>query len=133
MTLYAIQINALKDGFFSVKAHCIDREEKILPYEEFDALKAISGDQYDLWETVTIRLGGMQYIMLVEESGKFKDLPVNSLASALYANPADVIIGDAWLLGFDGIEDLTYLDETELKIFTNATGCPVEVVPLKFT
>lgn len=131
--LYAIQIIASYSNEIKVKAHFVEREEKVLSYEEFDALKTISGKEYDLWETVTIRLGGMQYIMLVEESGKFKDLPVNILATALYANPVDAIIGDAWLVGFDGIEDLTYLDDTELNIFTAATRCPVEIVPLKFS
>lgn len=131
--LYAIQIIASYSNEIKVKAHFVEREEKTLSYEEFDALKTISGKEYDLWETVTIRLGGMQYVMLVEESGKFKDLPVNILATALYANPVDAIIGDAWLVGFDGIEDLTYLDDAELKIFTATTRCPVEVVPLKFS
>ena len=131
MRLYAIQITGLKQGKTSSVAYYLDREEKVLPYAEFEALKAISGPEYDMWETVTVRFAGVQYIMLVEESGKFKDLPINPIATALYANPFDAIAGDAWLVSFDGIEDLTYLEEYELQAYIRKTGQAVELKPLE--
>lgn len=89
-------------------------KEKTIEYDEFQALKRLCGSQYDLWQTVSVRLENDDFIMLVEEEGKIKQFGINRLATLIYSNPYDVIVGDVWLCKFDGIEDLVYLDEVEV-------------------
>lgn len=103
-----------------IEVHVFDSKDKIMPYEQFNALKRMCGDKYDLWETVTVICENEPFIMLVEEEGKFKDFKVNVVATALYANPYDAIVGDVWLCRFDGIENLTYLEEHEVGMIKAA-------------
>lgn len=113
MTYYAVKIPE-KFPEKPIEAHGFERDKKVMSYADFNGLKALCGPTYDIWETVTVRMESVPFIMLVEEEGKFKDYAVNTLATALYSNPYDVIVGDVWLCVFDGKEDLEFLDELEV-------------------
>lgn len=113
MTYYAVKIPE-KYPDTPIKVYLYYQQEKTLSYEQFQALKRLCGSKYDLWQTVTVRLEGSDFIMLVEEEGKFKDFGINKLATMIYSNPLDVIVGDVWLLMFDGIEDLILLEEYQV-------------------
>lgn len=110
MTYYAVKIPK-KFPEKPIEVNEFERDKKVMSYADFNCLKALCGPSYDMWETVTVRMESVPFIMLVEEEGKFKGYEVNALASALYGNPYDVIVGDVWLCVFDGKEDLEFLDE----------------------
>ncbi len=60
-------------------------------------------------------------VLIVDELGKLYNPPkeINIKASALYNGTmfGDPIVGDALLAAFDGIEDITGLNETEIETF----------------
>lgn len=97
-----------------LEVHLRYNEKKSIPYDDFQSLKSLCGREYSLWQTVSVRLENEDFIMLVEEEGKIKNFGINKLATLIYSNPYDVIVGDVWLCKFDGIEDLAYLDEVEV-------------------
>lgn len=113
MTYYVVKIPEIFP-MKPIEVHAFERDKKVMSYEDFNGLKALCGPSYDMWEAVTVRMESVPFIMLVEEEGKFKDYAVNPLATALYGNPYDVIVGDVWLCIFDGKEDLEFLDELDV-------------------
>lgn len=48
-----------------------------------------------------VRLGNTGHLMVLDEEGKIKDFPLNRLATRLYAQPPDYIVGDV-LVCLDG-------------------------------
>lgn len=110
---YAVKI-AAETPLSASCAYSVVQPDRTMSYEQFDALKRLCDVRVDLWETVSVEICGKRYIMLVDEDGKNKDLPVNPIATDLYRSPYDVINGDAFLVQFDGVESLTFLDDREL-------------------
>lgn len=71
----------------------------------------------DLVEMVHITLDGKKYIMIVDEEGKLRDKEYNELASSLYNNPWDYIVGDAVLVKTDGWK---VMEEEKSKAFEDS-------------
>lgn len=84
---------------------------EIVSYEDFEYIKRECG--YEWAQTVTFSFKDRQYMMLLDEEGKLTGSPINELATELYANPYDCIVGDVAILGMPKGEEMCYLSEDE--------------------
>lgn len=96
----------------------VDDDDKIVDFEAFNALKAYCVNDVDLFEVVHTPVFP-HFLMLVDEEGKFKNSPVNRLASLLYASPYDDIVGDVVLVAEDEDDpsEMRYLTDIEVTHF----------------
>lgn len=110
---YAVKISAN----LPLSASCVyyvSSHDNKLSTEQFNGLKRLCDSKIDLFETVKITIANREYLMLLDEEGKIKRLPQNTIATALYNNPYDVVVGDVFIVKFDGIEDIELLDDRDL-------------------
>lgn len=68
------------------------KKHQVMTMEEFEQFKRIAHMQYA--EVVRFGIGPYRYIMLVDEDGKYRNKDINKVATALYENPFDYIVGD---------------------------------------
>lgn len=86
---------------------------------DFAELKQFCGMEYaecvyfTLWQD-------HPYMMLVDEEGKLKNKQYNALATQLYHNPYDAIVGDVAILGTPYADDMTYMSEYEKNYIIHA-------------
>ena len=82
----------------------------------FESLKQEASPRIQFFEDATIYLESGEYILLADEDGKNKRLPINELATAFYNNPYDYICGDVFI-SRRSTSELTYMTEEDLAIF----------------
>ena len=89
-----------------------DSETDILDYEHFNTIKSLCYPLVDLWQTLVFSVGGVTYIMLVDEEGLLKEDTCTNLPATLLAKTGYPIVGDVFVCRARG-EDLVYLTPKE--------------------
>lgn len=97
-----------------------DEEYKVMEYNDLKALLSELPHPFSWFEIVKVLVGGRICQMYVDEVGKMYDTEVwrqctNPIATELYNNPFDVIVGDVVLLADHNDPD-TYLFSDEEAI-----------------
>lgn len=102
-------------------------ERRSVPFSCFQALKDLSADPVDLFETVPVSFGGLRYLFLVDEEGLVRDEPDPLNLSASLACGCR-IFGDVFVVRADPPEML-FLDDSDVKtIYSEFSLFPSEPV-----
>lgn len=95
---------------------------KVISYADFEYIKEECGMKWA--EIVAFRYHDIPYTMMLDEEGKLRNKPINDMATDLYNNPFDVIVGDVAILSVSRGEDMEYMDEDEaMELFRYIESC----------
>lgn len=84
---------------------------KVVSYADFEYIKSECGMEWA--QVVTFRYHDILYTMMLDEEGKLWNKPINEIATDLYSNPFDCIVGDVAILNAPNGEDMEYMNELE--------------------
>ncbi len=78
--------------------HNIDKDSPVVDYETLREIFARMEDPIEWFEVVKVRIADKKYLMLLDDNGKLRRKPYNRIASLIYNNPNDVIVGNVIIL-----------------------------------
>ena len=99
---------------------------------EFDnfnkEIKPYIGDVESYYQVVScsflnhhFRKKGINCLLLLDDEGKLKRLPINHIATMFYANPNDIIVGDAVICTVEG-DHFSGVPEEVIEYMKGLTG-----------
>lgn len=84
----------------------------VIEYDELKRMCHFCG--FEWFEVVSVKVGQLDCILILDEEGKYNNQSVNPLATHLYNNPYDYIVGDVIIAKRSG-EDIIAFNEDEAK------------------
>lgn len=95
---------------------------KVVSYEDFCYIKSECDMEWA--ECVTIVHNDKAYQVILDEEGKLNHKSINHIATMMYTNLYDVIVGDVAILSYPNGEDMEYMTEADaMELFNYIKSC----------
>lgn len=100
-----------------------------IEFDKFnEEIKPYIGDGESYYQVVScsflnhhFRKKGINCLLLLDDEGKLKRLPINHIATMFYANPNDIIVGDAVICTVEG-DHFSGVPEEVIEYMKELTG-----------
>ena len=103
------EVISMENNLYAVRITTDDRIELVETVGGCDEIHRLVGGYFEnVW---LYGFPASDVIMVVDESGKLAGKPVNLIASCIYGNAFDVIVGDVLLLKLERVGEYNELDE----------------------